>query len=109
MKKTRYIWKKEDFYPIFADRIPRKPGVYAIVDIVRALNLPIQVKVLYVGKAKSLRQRFIDHTDPTREHSKALLRLPKTDTLEYWYIELPAKNIAKVEKQLIKLQIHRKM
>ena len=94
-------WINEKFIRHFAYRIPKLAGVYAIADVNRVLGLPTEIDLLYIGKAKNLRRRFLDHIDPRREHNKGLLLKKATHDIEFWFSEQSVNKIENLEKHLI--------
>jgi excinuclease UvrABC nuclease subunit len=95
-------WKNTGFFKSMASNVPLDSGVYVITDTNRVMGLPTNIDILYVGKAKNLRRRFLDHVDPWREHNKGLLTINKTSSLEFWFSEFPSEKIDQLEKDLIK-------
>ncbi len=67
----------------------------------RAFGLPIQLDVIYVGKSKNLRRRFLDHTNPWREHNESLNNMGNREKWEFWYLSLPGEEIDRAERKLI--------
>jgi excinuclease UvrABC nuclease subunit len=103
LEKNPHInWNSSKFIKHFAYQIPMLSGVYAIADVNRILGLPTDIQLLYVGRAKNLRRRFLDHINPWREHNKGLLAKNDVGRFEFWFSEQSIDKIDKFEKHLIR-------
>jgi excinuclease UvrABC nuclease subunit len=82
--------------------VPARPGLYAYGVVLRNHGLPVKVEWVYIGKAKSLRQRTQSH-DPVNEANPDLqiwLRKPP-EHAELWVLEVDAKDLDDAERELI--------
>ncbi len=59
----------------YVKTLPRKPGVYRMVDR--------KGEVLYVGKARSLKSRVASYTQPTRLSTRLMRMVSSTATMEF--------------------------
>lgn len=69
----------------------------------RAMGLPLQSEVLYIGKTRNLRLRMGQHLNPATAHNPEVAVAPDKDALEFWCNLMPGDAIALAEKQLIHL------
>jgi excinuclease UvrABC nuclease subunit len=93
-------WESIQFVENLAKGIPNLPGVYAIVWVRRVRALPIQVEMIYAGKALNLRQKFQEHVSPWRERSKRLRR--NGSSWEFWFLKLPRAQLDRVRRDIIR-------
>ena len=96
-------WSKTKFDSLYRDRVPESTGVYAIcsspLDFTQRLFKALY-NIIYVGKSKSLRRRFIEHCNrPKLEIEMA--RHCFGDSLEYWFTEVSLEQIDELEARLI--------
>jgi excinuclease UvrABC nuclease subunit len=66
----------------------------------------VETNLLYVGKSKNLRRRFLQHLEPHKSHNVALFEVLFSrnahQQLEFWYLTMPEKDIDAVERKLIR-------
>ncbi|MBS0521250.1 MAG: excinuclease ABC subunit C, partial [Proteobacteria bacterium] len=77
----------------FVHTLPRKPGVYRMI--------ATDGEVLYVGKAKSLRNRVAAYTQPTRLATRLIRMVSATRTMEFAVTDSEAEALL-LENNLIK-------
>lgn len=83
--------------------VPELSGIYLVAQISRIHGLPLDMQVLYVGRANNLRRRYRSHVD-LREQNPALNRLVasgRTD-IEFWWAALPDGELDAAERRVIK-------
>jgi excinuclease UvrABC nuclease subunit len=95
-------WSFTQYHPVFAEEVPRSSGVYAVLRVSRSSGIPVSSEVLYVGKSRDLRKRFRGHTDPYRQHNRALNALSHEKGLEFWYSPVNAAELDAAERKLIR-------
>ena len=102
MTSTATFWQPVPLSLGYVKRIPQAPGLYAISEVRRVKKLPVEVKILYIGRSLNLRRRFGEHLDPTKEHSVHLNRAVRWSArLEFWFAEFDQGQLPKLEKQMI--------
>jgi len=101
MKNKLLNWENKRLNRAFASVIPSHSGVYAIVAAKRVLNFPAQMELLYIGKSKNLRRRFLEHADPWLEHNHALKQVALNENLEFWHAFVNEDLLDITERQLI--------
>lgn len=77
----------------FVRTLPRKPGVYRMI--------AADGEVLYVGKARSLRNRVANYTQPTRLATRLIRMVSATRTMEFAVTDSEAEALL-LENNLIK-------
>jgi excinuclease ABC subunit C len=77
----------------FVRTLPRKPGVYRMIGA--------DGEVLYVGKARSLRNRVAAYTQPTRLENRLMLMVSGTRSMEFVVTDSEAEALL-LENNLIK-------
>jgi hypothetical protein len=96
-------WKVVKLRDIDQDSVPSCTGIYAISARVERSHKgfpPSLENVVYVGKATSLRGRFVDHClhpAPELKRAKSCFHFH----LDFWFIECGAAATAKLESLLI--------
>jgi excinuclease UvrABC nuclease subunit len=98
----RSDWRVIDYHPVYQGKVPPKGGVYLIVKTERVLGVPMGMVLLYVGKSRNLRRRFSEHTDPLREHNRALNDQSSSNGLEFWFTVLPPSQLNEAERRAIR-------
>lgn len=100
----RRHWKHVVFTQTNDRQVPKSSGVYALLHVKRVDRLPTATTVLYVGKSNNLRRRFRTHADRMQQHSDLLYKLilKHRESLEFWFMELPDKELDQTERELIK-------
>ena len=102
MLAENYKWKAVGFSVSKKDRLPRASGVYVIARVTRLHGLQIDFDRKYVGKAKNLRRRFLDHLSNTKSHNSDLLaEIEMNKNLEFWFRETDTEDNSDLEAQLI--------
>ena len=101
MKTTLPHWKSIKLSSALADRVAAVAGVYALVGLRRIHGLPMDIRLMYIGKSKNLRRRFREHADPWKEHNELLREEAMRGYLEFWFLPLPVDQIDWFEKKLI--------
>ena len=96
-------WSKTEFDSRNRGKIPQSSGVYAICssppDFTQSL-IKALYNIIYVGKSKSLRRRFLEHCN----RPKLEIEMAKHcfgDNLEYWFTEVSLDQIDELEARLI--------
>jgi len=82
-------------YTTFRERwVPTSPGLYRIL---------IDERIRYIGKAKNLKRRYVDHLQTT-EHNLALFKaMQKSKNIEFQFIIVPVANkLSELEQLQIK-------
>lgn len=95
-------WSIVDYHRAFGEGVPIASGLYAIVQSKRVLGMPISTTPLYIGKSKNLRRRFAEHTDPFREHNRALNDAVAGRDLEFWFVTIPHDQLGEAERTAIR-------
>jgi len=97
----RTPWRHVDYHRASGTYLPKMPGIYAVLRVKRTFGIPVNLNVLYVGKSKNLQRRFTQHTDPYRQHNKALNEIHDTQGLEFWYVQAGVEELDQLERKLI--------
>lgn len=94
-------WELTRLEEVYRDRVPLRPGVYAICASPPGQLLPQRLyNALYVGKARALRQRFLQHCyNPAPELQRA--KSVYGPRLDYWFLEAEEESVAALESYLI--------
>ena len=96
-------WSKTHLDQLSRDSVPEKSGVYAIcaklTDFDQSLFKALY-EIVYVGKSRSLRRRFLEHCRSPRRGIKEVTQC-FGDNLEYWYTEVNPDRIDELEARLI--------
>lgn len=79
--------------------VPKRNGVYAFCRVHRCHGMPLDLNVVYVGKATNLRRRFREHLNPLAEHNAALFQALQERNIEFWFAK--CSDIDTMEKTLI--------
>lgn len=79
--------------------VPKSGGVYVFCRVNRSCSLPLDLDVIYVGKATNLNRRFKEHLNPLAEHNVQLFQALQGTDIEFWYAKCP--EIDTTEKVLI--------
>lgn len=95
-------WKTTVMVPAAANRISAVSGVYVITYTNWKHDLPVEMRILYVGKSTNLRRRFREHLDGRRTHRSDLLERLEGTKIYFWSLELEANEISENEKILIR-------
>ena len=95
-------WKSIPFLPALGGSVPGEPGIYAVVRHPRVLGLPIEHRVLYVGRSRNLRRRFSQHVRPWSQHSRLLNPAENDGSWEFWFAPMPEADLAPLEYELIR-------
>ena len=87
----------------FVHTLPRKPGVYRMI--------AADGEVLYVGKARSLRNRVAAYTQPTRLEARLMRMVSNTRSMEFVVTDSEAEallleNNLRSEEHTSELQSH---
>ena len=96
-------WSKTKFNSLYRESVPESPGVYAICSEPPAFTqsfIKTLYNIIYVGKSKSLRRRFLEHCN----RPKLEIEMAKHcfgDNLEYWFTEVSLDQIDELEARLI--------
>jgi excinuclease UvrABC nuclease subunit len=98
-------WRKVRFRELDQDTVPRAPGVYALCSPppfgVRD-HLPRNLyEVLYVGKSKDLRGRFLQHLSSTKPEMLQIGECYGHADVSFWFVALDASRISETESVLI--------
>jgi len=101
MKNKTLFWESKRLNRAFRASVPPGSGVYVIVAVRRVLDFPAQLDLLYVGKSKNLRRRFIEHSDPWSEHNLGLKQVAFDVPLEFWHASVSEDALDSVERELI--------
>jgi len=94
-------WHRVNLRLLDRDSVPAGPGIYMLCahpSTKYALVPPHLYDAIYVGRATSLRNRFVQHcgvSSPRIEQAKTCFKSP----LHYWYLETP--NFSVLESLLI--------
>ena len=96
-------WSKTKFNSLYRENVPQSSGVYAICssppDFTQSL-IKALYNIIYVGKSKSLRRRFLEHCNrPKLEIEMAQHCFG--DNLESWFTEVSLERIDELEARLI--------
>lgn len=96
-------WSRTKLDRLYRDSIPEDSGVYAICgtvpDVTQRLFKTLY-NILYVGKSKSLRRRFLEHcNNPQRGVTEVKQCLG--ENLDYWFTEVNPDQIDELEACLI--------
>lgn len=95
-------WFSVGFQQAQKNRVTSGPGLYVIKKVNRVLGLPVSSVVLYVGRSKNLKRRFLQHLSPVSEHNQQLLTLSWEEELEFWFAEAPSDKLTRLESLLIR-------
>ncbi len=101
-RKVKTQWRHVNYHRLHGSELPRASGVYALLRVRRTLGVPLSVGVIYVGKSKNLQQRFLQHTDPYKQHNKVLNMIHDHEDMEFWYTPVNPGDLDSVERQLIR-------
>ena len=100
---SRTDWSKTKFNSLYRENVPESSGVYAICSTppdFTQLLIKTLYNIIYVGKSKSLRRRFLEHCNrPKLEIEMAQHCFG--DSLEYWFTEVSLEEIDELEARLI--------
>ena len=86
--------------------IPTMTGVYMMCVRLPHASMKVEpfstlMEVIYVGKSKNLRRRYAEHLNtPSPKVRQA--RMTYSDSLRFWFLNLPADRIAATEGDLIR-------
>ena len=99
-------WSRTKLDTLYKNRIPNRPGVYAICLNLGAMGFtqrPFKdiYEVIYVGRSESsVRTRFVSHCNkPVRGVREA--KECFGNNLEYWYTEVDQDKIREIEARII--------
>jgi hypothetical protein len=96
-------WRKSSLDSLYQDDIPTSAGVYAIccgVSYLPSRPFGKLYNVIYIGKAESLRKRFLDHC----MRPKIEIRQAKQcfrEILDYWFTSVTPDRVDELESCLI--------
>lgn len=95
-------WQLTRMNSVAAKRVAERPGVYVITESTWLHSVPIEIKIWYVGKSKSLRRRFVEHLDVLRTHRPELaVAIQKSENVEFWSKAVDLNEIDEEERRLI--------
>lgn len=83
--------------------IPEAPGVYGYAEVRRVQGLPVEVRWMYIGKARNLRRRISNGHDARYEKNPRLrswLGRCRGD-VELWFARVDETDLDRVERSLI--------
>ena len=101
-KSMKTYWNQVEYHPTYDTFVPKMSGIYAVLRVERAIGIPINLSVLYIGKSKNLQRRFRQHTNPYLEHNKALNKLQSMNGLEFWFFQVGVEKLDELERKLIR-------
>ena len=98
----RPVWKRIRSYAKALSVAPNQTGVYAIAEVRRCKELPVEFKWKYVGYSKNLRRRLSEHTSEREKNRQLRNWLSLSRGIEIWYSVLPDQASAlRLERELI--------
>jgi len=83
--------------------IPESPGVYGYAEVKRVQGLPVEVRWMYIGKARNLRRRISNGHDARYEKNLRLrswLSRSRGD-VELWFAHVDESDLDRIERSLI--------
>ncbi len=96
-----YRWQSNRIRHSAAIDVPTDSGVYVLIDNNRINGIPIDNRVLYVGKSINLRRRFLDYSNPKKVHNELVGEKLFNGDVEFWCTKIVTENLDNVERKFI--------
>ena len=96
-----YRWQSNRVSQSAAFEIPTDSGVYVLMENKRINGLPIDNRVLYVGKSINLRRRFLDYSNPRKVHNELVGERLFHGNIEFWCTRVAPENLDNIERTFI--------
>lgn len=96
-----FRWQSKKVMQSLSRDVPTDSGVYVLMENSKINGLAVENRVLYVGKSKNLRKRFLDYSNPRKVHNELVGERLFHGNVEFWCTKVAPNELDRIERKFI--------